>query len=391
MIALEWPRRAVLLLAIMACYSAPRPAASQTERAAAGDSGSLLVVLHWGPIDGPEAGPGPPSEVRWHLNGSIARVDTLTRFVDSLRVPNPIAGRPDTLVVALWPVQEGPSILRRMEVLDSAVLARRNEGAFPRVVTLDLRRPHAATRQPPLAAPGPGTLSTTAFPTGTSVLSLDFDDPNELGVNCGQAPCPFPSGTYRKHRWDATAGVNGSGAIVMHWQTGMPIGFSPVWITTTYTPHFLLRYMVRQTAPMHHSGSAIKLLRVRANNDGIGTLESGFQQIKWWWDKYMGNPESGFTPGNEPAGMLTGDNQWHLYEIEFDYRDPAAIVIRISFDGGQVWQIVRDGRSAGVPTSGTLIVSPFTEMYSCGDSGACSASINSGDYVVDDFTLTVLP
>ena len=227
-------------------------------------------------------------------------------------------------------------------------------------------------------------------PPGADIL-LDFDDPNNLGVNCAQSACPFPNGTYRKHHWDPTAGINGSGAIVMHWQTGMSIGFSPVWIQTTYTPHFILRYNVRQTAPMIHGGSAIKLLRVGTGNgmaDRIGTLESSQQVIKWWWDKYMGNPESGFSPNNAPQGMLTGDNQWHTYHIEFDYRDANALVVKISFDGGTVWTKVRAGP---LPASGPLLISPFAEMYSCGDSGPCSAGINTGDYVVDNFTLTILP
>jgi len=237
---------------------------------------------------------------------------------------------------------------------------------------------------------GDGTPPPGSPPPGADIL-LDFDDPNNLGVNCAQSACPFPNGNYGKHHWDPTAGINGSGAIVMHWQTGMSIGFSPVWIQTTYTPHFILRYNVRQTAPMIHGGSAIKLLRVGTGNgmaDRIGTLESSRQVIKWWWDKYMGNPESGFSPNNAPQGMLTGDNQWHTYHIEFDYRDANALVVKISFDGGTVWTKVRAGP---LPAPGPLLISPFAEMYSCGDSGPCSAGINTGDYVVDNFTLTILP
>ena len=34
--------------------------------------------------------------------------------------------------------------------------------------------------------------------------------------------------------------------------------------------------------------------------------------------------------------------------------------------------------------------SPFCEMYSCGNSGACSPGINTGDYAVDNFRFTDL-
>ena len=232
--------------------------------------------------------------------------------------------------------------------------------------------------------PGPPPPPPPPPPPGADI-QLDFDSPNSLGVTCGGATCPFPGGTYRKHSYQATGGANGTGAINMHWQTGMSIGASPVWINTGYSNHFKLRYAVRQTAQMQHQGSAIKLLRISSGSNRIGTLESKQGQFVWFWDDWY---EGAAVSAASIGASVFADGQWHIYEVELDYRNVGQLVAKFSFDGVLVRTLNRSATVNQV-TSG-LVISPFAEMYSCGPSG-CGATINTGDYTVDDFSFTVLP
>jgi len=232
-------------------------------------------------------------------------------------------------------------------------------------------------------------------PTGVD-LYLDFNDPNNLGVTCaGRTPnpvdCDLLGAGYRKHSYVPSGGVNGSGAINMHWFTGMPIGFSPVWVgPVPHSRHFKLRYAVKQTAPMVQAGSSVKLQRIRSDNTLVGTLVSKQEgNMLLSWEAWIrGAPVSPTSLGIKPPS----DNQWHIYEYEIDYRNPNNLVFTFWLDGQLVTSFSRASNSGDVMAGHTtLTFSPFAEMYSCGDSGPCSAGINTGDFTVDDFTYTVLP
>ncbi len=217
-------------------------------------------------------------------------------------------------------------------------------------------------------------------------MVLDFNDPNNLGVTCGSSPCAWP---YRKHDYVSTGGVNGTGAINMHWFTGMSIGFSPVYITVPMTPHFKIRYAVRQTAEMQSAGSAQKMMRLSVGGGmKIGMIESRRGQLCWHWDEW----DTTHQLGCRGAGLPTfNDSQWHIYEIVVDYRDLSALRVTLSFDGVVARVFTLDGSAAGnLMGNGPLTISPFVEMYSCGPPG-CENSVNTGDYTVDDFSFTILP
>ena len=394
--------RLLLLPLVLACSATPDTADSQTPVA----QDSILLVLRWGPLHRDSTRPGPTREIRWNWNREIVRIDTVSRLFDSLRVPAPTVGASDTVVVALWPLDDGPVSLRRMEILDARVLAQRHDGVIPDVVTLDERRRTAPQRprtsKPPPPAPtaaaggaaaGGRTPETPSGPAplGTPSIELDFDDPENLGVTCagsplGGAECPnwFTRG-WRKHKWEPSAGVDRSGAIVMNWRTGMGIGFSPIWIEAGPMRHFKLQYSVRQSAEMKHQGSAIKLLRLTSGGTRIGTLESKKGRFVWFWDKWLEGAAEGAVPLNVP---VFSDNLWHTYEIELDYRNPSTLVVRFWFDGQPARTLTRAARRDLM--KGSVVISPIAEMYSCGQSG-CGNSINTGEYAVDDFSLTVLP
>ncbi len=373
-----------LLPLVMACYATPDTADSQTP--AGGDS--LRVVLRWGPLGADSTGTGPAREVRWNWNGQIIRLDTVARLVDSVTVPAPTPGTPDTLVVALWPVEEGPATLRRMEILDARVLAQRHDGVVPAVLTLDERRrrvpPAPASYTPPPPPPPP--------PPGGTDLTLDFDDPNNLGVTCGSGVCNWP---YRKHDYWPTGGVNGSGAINMHWSPNMVVGSSPVYVRTGSTArHFRISYRVKQSAIMSTSGSRQKMMRLWSDGNpfrAVGMLENTRGNLCWHWEGWDTRPLSSC------VGIGQGtfnDDQWHTYTIEVDYRNTADFVVTLSFDGVVGRTLHLDARAAGNLYNGLLIVSPMVEMFSCGVvSGPCGAGnpTVAGDYTVDDFSFTVLP
>ena len=248
-------------------------------------------------------------------------------------------------------------------------------------------------------ATGPTPPDTTPPPVipppGAGDVFLDFNDPNTLGVNCGGNPCNWP---YRKHTWDATGGINGSGAILMHWQTGMGIGYSPVFINTIVSPtsrHYAQTYMVRQNAIMDTPGSNVKLNRMRLGSSTlIGSLLSGgggsparpVGGWAWVYDDY--NNASRYTQLVTPF-----DDQWHEYKLIIDYHDEANLLVEFYLDDVLQFQRIRPSAVGDLwsrEMSKGLILSPFVEMFSCGNTG-CQAQINTGDYWVDNFTYTVLP
>ena len=222
-------------------------------------------------------------------------------------------------------------------------------------------------------------------PTGGAGLSLDFNDPANLGVTCPANPCSWP---YRKHDYVPTGGINGTGAINSHWFTGMSIGFSPVWITVPMARHFKIRYVVKQSAPADGEGSSRKLMRLRSGpGELIGTLffRNGF--FVWYWEGWA--PNVGFARFGPPEHP---DNQWHTYELELDYWDINNMSVTFWFDGVLTKTITMASVNGDLITGNQpLIISPFLEMYSCGQAPACSVSINVGNYTVDDFTYTALP
>ncbi len=392
-----------MVLVLAACDSGLKRAESQA--AAEQPADTVRIVLHWGPLDPATAEVAPAREIRWNLNGRMIRHVTVSSFSDTLVVTRSPGPGVDTVVVALWDLAGGPPLFRQMEVIDGAKLAAM--GPEPELV-IDRRREAGSTpaaEEPVAAEPRtePGTaepsdprqsnpLPPPAPPPTDADLVLNFDDPARLGVTCGGARCPFPRRSYRKHDFVPQGGVDGSGAIRMSWHTGMSIGFSPIWIDGPLVPHFKLRYAVRQSAPMRHQGSAIKLLRLfsQANSPShhrIGTLESKRGQFVWYWDSWLEGAPVGAVPLNT---AVPADNQWHLYEVEVDYRDVSRLSVTFWLDGVKRKTVRRSATRDLIASGSTLVVSPAAEMYSCGPQG-CNASINSGEYVVDDFSLTTLP
>jgi len=226
-------------------------------------------------------------------------------------------------------------------------------------------------------------------------LELDFNNPEALGLTCagsmlGSAQCPefFTTG-WRKHSYQPTGGVDGTGAVNMHWYTGMSIGFSPIWVEPVpFTRHFRVRYAVKQSAVLGGPGG-IKLHRIRSNNHFIGTLESIKGDLKWYWEGWTGNaPVSAYSLGIK----VPTDGRWHVYEFEVDYRNVSDLQFTFWLDGRFI-KTVRRASTVGDMIAGekTLIFSPFLEMLSCGNPSTCSALINKGDYTVDDFSYTPLP
>ena len=283
--------------------------------------------------------------------------------------------------------------------------------------------------------PGTGlnALLSSGFPVfqGTQAptvdLFLDFNDGTSnatLGISLAGQVTSNGQLPYRKHSWVPTGGFDGGGYIRMTWFTGMGIGFSPVWVTVPggFTPHYEMKYQVRQSNTMVHPGSSIKLMR-QINFDftyRMGTMEwtnSGvgggqFQRLKWLYDGFRTDPpfpnaksnqlfcawdeinDAGNSCSPKGPGGLT-DGNFHEFKIECDFRDPEASLISIAIDGGTVSPSPHQLRPASdsgfilPPVGSTFRISPFAEMYSCGQSG-CNQLINSGTYDVDHFSYTIL-
>lgn len=249
-----------------------------------------------------------------------------------------------------------------------------------------------------LGVPLPPDTTPAPLPLGDSDILLDLDDPNSLGLNCGGGPlgsidsCPNWPTSYRKHSYLPTGGVNGTGAINMHWFTGMGIGFSPILVNdldpNLYSRHFRVRYDVKQTAEMTHIGSAIKLHRFRVGKPYklIGTLVSLQGNFGWFWETW----DLTVTIRNLGVRVPT-DSQWHTYEIEIDFRDTSNLKFSFWLDGALVSTLTTFAHAGDLMAGATTLqFSPFAEMYSCGPSG-CGSSISTGDYTVDNFSYTVLP
>ena len=184
----------------------------------------------------------------------------------------------------------------------------------------------------------------------------------------------------------------------MHWETGMPIGFSPVWINAGQcTDHFKIRFAVRQTADMQADGSAQKLIRLRCGSNFIGTFLSkpnthpmalgAPYKITWFWDHAGANRDFKL---NGTAVSHPADGQWNIYELEIDYRsNPLFVTLWIN---GVLYEKIQQDPAGLPPLTGTFQISPFNEMYSCGSvDSSCSVNINTGEWIIDDFTLTILP
>ena len=292
-----------------------------------------------------------------------------------------------------FPLTEHTVVVSRQSVdwdMAVRVTAQNSFGSGPRTI-VNITVPALGGTAPPPPPPPPPP------PAPGANLFLDFDDPANLGVNCaggvlGSASCPdfFTSG-YRKHTYLPTGGINGSGAINMHWFTGMSIGFSPIWIQDLPLPasrHFVIRFAVRQTAIMQHDGSGIKIVRLRRNggSGGFGTMTSVNGRLMWHWDDWTGNDPISPT---YLGAMTPADGQWHIYELDWDYSDINQLTLRLSIDGVFVGMAQRASTRGDIMSgaTGPLVISPFAEMYSTGT----AAGINTGDFVVDDFSYTILP
>lgn len=276
----------------------------------------------------------------------------------------------------------------------------------------------------PLASGFPLIQGTVPPTPPTADLFLDFNDGTSndtLGITLGGQATANGQLPYRKHSWVPTGGFDGGGYIRMTWFTGMGIGFSPVWVIAPggFTPHFELKYKVRQSNTMVHPGSSIKLLRLvnfdftyrlgimEWTNTGVGGGE--FQRLKWAFDSFS-TPARGFITfctwdskndaGASCVPLFGGpenfiDGNWHEFIVECNYNDPEASTITVTTDGiknAPVVQLNPASQSGAIipPVGSTFYISPFCEMYSCGPQG-CQADINSGTYDVDHFSYAILP
>lgn len=251
----------------------------------------------------------------------------------------------------------------------------------------------------PLTLLGSGIPSFQGTAAPQAVIDLDFNDGTNLaslGLTIAGSPTFNGQLPYRKHSWVPVGGFDGGGFIRMTWFTGMSIGFSPVWVAGITYPtsvHYKWTYYTRQSVEMRTSGSNIKLDRPR-NGTGtfMGTLLSGGGLVtgasnagdwKWSWEGWK--PGRGSLRSNT---AVVADGQWHFTEIELDFRDLTAMKFFYHVDGVLIFSTSTTSNAVPldiVDPNLPLIHSPFAEMFSCGDTGACSAFINSGTYDVDLF------
>lgn len=258
-----------------------------------------------------------------------------------------------------------------------------------------------------LDSPVAGWDATWNFDDGSGVICGGLTSPCDWSqrTQCSFAQSDFPVGSqgcYRKHSFLPTGGVNGSGAIVSHWQTGMGIGFSPTQLTELpLSRHFMVNYQVKQTAPMmvglngEPQGSNRKLSRIvyyplnqtgSAGSTIAGTILSGLSagNALWTWEWWTASdPVS-------PQGLglqWPTDSQWHEYQWELDVRDTTDLKFTFWLDGILKRTVHMDSRVGDLMAGQThMVLSPFLEMYSCGgDTVNCKNGINTGDYIVDDF------
>lgn len=278
----------------------------------------------------------------------------------------------------------------------------------------------------PLASGFPIIQGTVPPTPPASDLFLDFNDGTSnatLGINLGGSITAQGQLPYRKHSWVPTGGFDGGGFIRMTWFTGMGIGFSPVQVELPggWTPHFEMKYQVRQSDTMVHAASAIKLLRL-INNVGRrsqGTLEwanisgGSLQRMIWFFEDFAIVPPDPNVRVNAllciwdiSADLGAGcgpkvddliNTGWHEYKIECNFNDPEAATVNVSIDGvpsNTVTMPPESQASLGPnilqPIGTRFDVAPFAEMYSCGLQG-CQATINSGTFDVDHFSYTILP
>lgn len=248
-----------------------------------------------------------------------------------------------------------------------------------------------------LGAGFPQIQGTTAPPV---TLFRDFNDGTSndtLGITIADDP-NFGQLPFRKHSWAPTDGIGGTGAIRMNWFTGMGIGFSPVWITTQPAPAsrtFRQVYFVRQNAIMDIPGSNVKLNRIRLGGTTlIGTLVSGgggsparpLGGFRFFLDDW--NPGTVAISSDVTTPI---DDLYHKYDLFVDYSNINQLFVEFKLDDVVLFSITRASQQGDVwaaAEAGGLIMSPFAETFSCGNSG-CQAFINNGDYWVDNFAYTI--
>ena len=269
---------------------------------------------------------------------------------------------------------------------------------------------------------GVSGTSTATVSQSSADLFLDFNDGTSnftLGTSMfrdqtGFGNLPTWPSQWRKHSWVPTGGFDGGGFIRMHWNPGMTIGFSPIFIQAPsgFQPHYEIKYMVRQSATMVHNGSSIKLFRQNGLASGYdnGTMEWGdtsgnYQRLKWFFDSWADHPPDPtdvqtspccfdlLVPGegcSPKVDNLVGTG-WHEFKLTLDLRDPAASTFAIEVDGVVIRppRLYPPNQYTVPPVGSRYDFSPFAEMYSTGD--GTSAAINTGNYDVDHFSYTVLP
>ena len=249
-------------------------------------------------------------------------------------------------------------------------------------------------------------------------ISVDLNDGTSnatLGLTLGGSLTAAGQLPFKKHSWDPIGGLNGSGAIKMHWFTGMQLGFSPTWVGdfTSGLPSFATpapasrsfrhSWWVRQNVILDVPGSNCKMNRIRLGTGTfIGGLFSGgggspgrpIGQFRWHWElwdtqKFVG----AFLPGTRIPVLTPTDDLFHLWELECDYSDNDAANIKFWLDGVLIIDNTTPSTNAvnlwDVHEDEGMILSPFTEMVSCGQSG-CQDNINTGDQWFDNFQYTPL-
>ena len=358
----------------------------------------VILLVAWGMFNALQAQDGVS------VDTAITRLssDTVVTAVDSTVVDSVaiIVMRPDTVgwnpVYQITPGSRVVTDMWRFVLTSLLMCAACDGGPVDTLTPPPVDEPPADSTPPIDTVPPPPPVDSTPPPPpppppGGTDLTLDFDDPNNLGVTCGSGVCNWP---YRKHDYWPTGGVNGSGAINMHWSPNMVVGSSPVYVRTGSTArHFRISYRVKQSAIMSTSGSRQKMMRLWSDGNpfrAVGMLENTRGNLCWHWEGWDTRPLSSC------VGIGQGtfnDDQWHTYTIEVDYRNTADFVVTLSFDGVVGRTLHLDARAAGNLYNGLLIVSPMVEMFSCGVvSGPCGAGnpTVAGDYTVDDFSFTIL-
>jgi len=242
--------------------------------------------------------------------------------------------------------------------------------------------------------------SIPVIPPPSGSVIWDFNDPNNLGL---QKSLP----NKNKQFWDATGGTNSDGAIRVDYWTGMPIGWTQLNLNELPASHYWTLAMWAKIvdsdgAPhtMEHEGSSIKLIRSCNNPTCPGKSSNPPGRIGTWEYHLRSNPQPvcRFIPDHwSPSGtqskycpgQMPTDGLWHEWEIEFDSRDLTKIRQIFRIDGIEIGRMQYKNQDPQLrDLTGPLNISPFVDMYSCGQTppnGNCAASVNTGSVYFDDF------